>query len=102
MGLAASGMVPGAPWMLHKLKMGTERAGLRFGFPVDYRRGQRRADCFGNRGSIRNLPGSFNAKGVEIGSFFFVKVVLDELVDAAAARAPTEAGAQFGQIFDRT
>ena len=49
---------------------------------------------------IELLPCAFDAEGVEVGGFFFVEVVLDELVDAGAARAAAEARAQFGQIFD--
>ena len=90
-----------------------EQAGTGFGFPIDYRGagGQelgdlrqvpdqaKIADPRANEESSKlskvpprvssplPLPGPFNAKRVQLGSFALVKRVLDEPVDAAAARA---------------
>ena len=45
------------------------------------------------------LPGAFDLKGAEVLSFFFVEVVFDEAIDAAAAGSAAEAAAQFVEVF---
>jgi hypothetical protein len=45
------------------------------------------------------LPGAFDAEGGEVGGFGLIEVVLDDVVDAGAARATAEVGAQFVQVL---
>jgi hypothetical protein len=47
-------------------------------------------------------PRSINAEGTEIGGFALVKIMLDEVIDAAAAGTSAKAGAQFGYILGGT
>jgi hypothetical protein len=50
---------------------------------------------------FRHLPCAFDAEGAETLGFFLVEIVLDEAVDAAAARTFAQAGAQFGEVRGR-
>ena len=47
----------------------------------------------------QGLPGALNLKGTESGGFGFRKLVLDDLVDARAARALLQLGPQVGKVL---
>jgi hypothetical protein len=47
----------------------------------------------------RVLPGAFDLKGAEVFAFAFGQWVFDDLVNAAAAWAFLERGAQFGETL---
>jgi hypothetical protein len=49
-------------------------------------------------GNSGGLPGAFYAEGVQVAGFGLVHVMLDEVVDAGAAGASSEAGTELGQF----